>query len=61
MSKSKLPSIVLGGETKFWVGKCSSVVSHELLCRIAVAKLQIDLKNTPHLFGQGDPPNVRRR
>jgi hypothetical protein len=61
MPKGMMPSIVLGGRTKFWVGKCSLVGSHELSCRIAVAKSQIGLENTPHLFGQGDPWNVRWR
>ncbi len=61
MLKETSSSMTVGGSTKFWVGECRSVGSHELLCRMAVARLQMGSKNTPHSFGQGDLPNVRRR
>jgi hypothetical protein len=61
MLKGALSSIVLGGGTKNWVGECSLGGSHESLCWIAVAKLQIGSEKTPHLFRHGHPLNVRRR
>jgi hypothetical protein len=61
MPKGTLLSMTVGTGTKFWVSKCRLVGSHELLCRMAIARSQMGSKNTPPLFGQGDLPNVRRR
>jgi hypothetical protein len=61
MPTGMLPSIVLCGRTKFWVGEGSSVGSHESLCRIDVAKLQVGSENTSNSFGQENLPNVRQR
>jgi hypothetical protein len=61
MPKSALSSIVLGSGTKFWVGECRLVGFHEPLCRMVVARSQMGSEKAPHLFGHGDPPNLRRR
>ena len=61
MLKGMLSSMTVGGGTKFWVGECRLAGSHESSCKMAVARSQMGSENTPHLFGQGDPPNVRRR
>jgi hypothetical protein len=61
MPKGTSLSIIVGGGTKFWVGECRSVGSHESSCRMAVARLQMGSENTPHSFGQGDLLNVRCR
>ncbi len=61
MLKGMSSSIILGSGTKFWVGKCRSVGSHELSCRMVVARSQMGSEKAPHMFGHGDPPNVRRR
>jgi hypothetical protein len=61
MPKGTLSSNVLGGGTKFWVGECRLCGSHELSCRMAVARSQMGSEKVPHSFGHGDPPNVNRR
>ncbi len=61
MPKGTSSSIVLGGGPKFWVGECRLVGSHELSCRMVVARSQMGSEKAPHLFGHGDPPNVSWR
>jgi hypothetical protein len=53
MPKGTLLSIVLGGGTKFWVGKCRLVGSHESLCRMAAARSQMHSEKAPPYLGMG--------
>ncbi len=60
-AKGMLSFMTFGGSPKFWVVECRLVGSHELSHKMVVARSQMGSENTPYLFGQGDPPNVRRR
>jgi hypothetical protein len=51
-------SMTVGGDTRFWVDKCSSDGSHETLCKVAMARSQMGSEKAPQVLGKRVPPNV---